>query len=140
MIVKYYTPLDYFKLIELYKLSDQFEIDQITDSQELINRKVERDPESILIVEHEGTYLGSVSIVEDGRIALLFRLVVHPQVNQKEDVLKMMIGKVEEILKQRGFVEAHNPVPLENQTAHQERIDLGFQQGKNYSWFWKKLA
>lgn len=139
MKIEFYKDEDYDKLIELYKTSTQFSIDKVTDSKESLSRKIERDPGSILLVKDEDSIIGSVSIIEDGRMALLFRLAVSPDVPDKEMILKFLLSRSEEILKDRGYKEVHNTAPSGHKVALSERGDLGFKKGAEYSWFWKTI-
>lgn len=134
MKVRQYQNKDYGQLIKLYKQSTQFDFDEVTDSKEGITRKIHRDPESILVTEEKGKIIGSLSIIEDGRIAWLFRLV-----GNNDEVVKTLISEAEEILRKRGYKNVHNFAPFNNQQALGERTKLGFIQGKNYIWFWKEL-
>ncbi len=137
MQVRSYKSSDYQALIELYGKSDEFKVDKVTDSEANISRKIEKDPESLLVVEDNGEIVGSVSIVEDGRIALLFRLVA---VNtNKEDILKMLLTEAESILKKRGYEQMHNTAPTNDLNGIMERNKLGFKQGDTYTWFWKEF-
>lgn len=133
MQIRYYQDQDYDQLVNLYKRSSQFDFDEITDSKEGLMRKIRRDPESLLVAE-ENKIIGSVSIIEDGRIAWIFRLVGDNNV-----VIKALVDKAEEILRKKGYKNVHSFAPSTNQEALEERKKLGFTQGKNYIWFWKGL-
>ena len=139
MRIRYYKQTDYKKLIDLYKLSDQFKFDEVTDSEEGITRKIEKDPESLLVAEENGQIVGSVSIIEDGRIGLLFRLIASPDNPNKDDILKALVEKSESILKNRGYLEMHNTAPTNDLNALMERRKLKFRKGNVYTWFWKKI-
>jgi hypothetical protein len=137
MQVRSYKSSDYKALIDLYGKSDEFKVDKVTDSEANISRKIEKDPESLLVVEDNGQIVGSVSIIEDGRIALLFRLVA---VNtNKEDILKMLLAEAESILKKRSYAQMHNTAPTNDLNAIMERNKLGFKQGDTYTWCRKEL-
>ena len=139
MRIRYYKQTDYQKLIGLYRKSDQFKFDEVTDSEEAITRKVEKDPVSLLVAEDNGIIVGSVSIIEDGRIALLFRLVADPNRSDKDEILKDLAEKSELILKTRGYREMHNTAPTNDINALMERRKLGFQEGNTYTCFWKNI-
>ncbi len=139
MQIRFYIPADYPALVALYKRSDQFKFDEVTDSESGITKKVEKDPESLLVAEEGGMIVGSVSIIEDGRIALLFRLVANPTYPDKDLVLKALVEKAESIFKDRGYLEVHNTAPTNDLNALMERKKLGFNQGETYTWYWKKI-
>lgn len=140
MQIRNYSQTDYEQLISLYKQSDQFKFDEVTDSEAGLARKVEKDPDSLLIAEEEGKIVGSVSIIEDGRIALLFRLIADPNTTNKDEILKALVEKAEAIVKARGYLEMHNTAPTNDLNALMERERLGFTQGGTYTWFWKKIT
>jgi hypothetical protein len=139
MQIRFFRTTEYSQLIELYKKSDQFKVDEVTDSEVGITTKVLRDPESILVVEYGEILIGSVSIIEDGRIALLFRLVVDPTYPLKQEVLTTLVEKAEGIVKSRGCSQVHSIAPSNDLNALMERRQLEFQEGSAYTWFWKKL-
>jgi hypothetical protein len=140
MKIRYYLPSDYSQLIKLYQTSGEFKVDEITDSEDNIKRKIERDPKSILLAEENGELLGSVSIIEDGRIALLFRFVAKGSNEEKENISKQILHEAESLLKDRGYEEVHNTVPLDDLTALTEKEGIGFTKGNAYMWFWKKIG
>lgn len=139
MQIRFYKSSDYQQLIALYKKSDQFKFDEVTDSESGITRKIEKDPESLLVTEENQQIVGSVSIIEDGRIALLFRLVADSTNSNKDEILKSLVEKAEAIVKDRGYLEVHNTAPTNDLNALMEREKLGFKQGDTYTWFWKKI-
>lgn len=139
MNIRSYHPSDYKQLATLYKHSDQFKFDEVTDSEVNISRKIERDPDSLLVSENEGQIVGSVSIIEDGRIAILFRLVASPTASDADTILQALVQSAGIILKERGFREMHNTAPTNDLNAVMERQRLGFKSDETYTWFWKKI-
>src|SRR4051794_13609004 len=86
--VRRYTLIDYLSVKELYEAAGVF--DPETDAEERLLAKVEENPDSILVATDEnGTVLGTVSLIEDGRIAILFRLVVKQGAH--EHVIRMQL-------------------------------------------------
>lgn len=140
MQIQPYQLTDYEDLIDLYKQSNEFKFDEITDSRENITRKIERDPESILLAKEDDELVGSVSIIEDGRIALLFRFVTKGSDQDNDEILKALLHEAETILKRRGYTEVHNTAPLEDIKVLTERERIGFQKGNPYMWYWKKIT
>ena len=140
MKIRPYYSEDYEALIDLYRTSEEFEVDPETDSERMLARKIERDPESVLVLEQEGELLASVSIIEDGRIALLFRLVVKEEVvEQPGKLLQELVAYAEEILRERGYSEVHCMAPARWELGADVRRSLGFTPGNEYRWFWKEL-
>lgn len=139
MKIEYYKNKDYSDLVVLYRACDEFEFDEVTDSQESIRRKIDRDPESILLAYEEEELVGSVSIIEDGRIAILFRLVTG-ETGGDHKIAKELVLHAGKILSKRGYTEVHITGPTENKTAKEIRESSGFRKGKRYDWFWKKIS
>ncbi len=139
MNIRPYQPSDYKQLATLYKHSDQFKFDEVTDSEVNVSRKIERDPESLLVAEHEEQIVGSVSVIEDGRIAILFRLIASPIATDADAILQALIQSAGDLLKKRGYSEMHNTAPTNDLNAVMERQRLGFKSGETYTWFWKEI-
>jgi predicted N-acetyltransferase YhbS len=69
MEIRSYTDSDYPALELLYRSSTEFPFDSETDSRPRLSAKIERDSGSILLAFKGDKLIGSVSIIEDGRIA-----------------------------------------------------------------------
>ncbi len=139
MLTRFYTPTDYSQLVALYQQSTEFLFDEVTDAESALQRKITRDPESIIVVEEAGRLVGSVCIIEDGRIALLFRLVAENTHEQKNEILSQLIQYAEAVVRARGYVQLHNTAPADNAEAESIRTQNGFNVGKDYTWYWKGL-
>lgn len=74
------------------------------------------------------------------QLALLFRFVAIGSGSEKDDALKTLLQEAESILKDRGYGEVHNTVPLEDLEALAEKENIGFNNGNPYMWFWKKIT
>ena len=135
--IRRYTLIDYLRVKALYEEAGVY--DPETDAEERLLAKVEENPDSILVAtDEDGTVLGTISIIEDGRIAILFRLVVKP--GTAEHVLRMrLLHDAERILIEYGYREIHIIAPEENHTIQEEYLHYGFTKGKPYRWFWKKV-
>ena len=133
---RFYTSKDYQSLIQLYKNSSEFEFDEITDSLEALERKINKDSQSILVAYDNHELVGSVSIIEDGRIAILFRLVA---TDNDTTITTQLIARAENLLVEKGFEEVHSIAPIDNQAAEEIREKSKFTKGNTYHWFWKKI-
>lgn len=58
--IRFYTDQDYDQLANLYRKSREFKLDEVTDSQENLLRKITKDPESIMIAEDNSHIIGSL--------------------------------------------------------------------------------
>lgn len=134
--IRSYNPGDYSSVKQLYEDSGWF--DGETDAEERLKAKSERDPQSLLIAINPDDVVGTVSLIEDGRIAIFFRLVTRdgedaPQIRAK------LLTAGETIFKDRGYSEAHIIAPEEDQSRQNEYEQNGFQKGNPYRWMWKKI-
>jgi hypothetical protein len=135
MSIRPYNPTDYSAVKKLYTDSGWF--DPETDAEERLRAKTERDPDSLLIATEQNQVIGTVSLIEDGRIALFFRLITVAE--EAAEIRAKLLTEGEVILKQRGYHEAHIIAPENDKTRQKEYEQYGFQKGNPYRWMWKKL-
>ena len=78
--VRSYQLSDYEAVTNLYKLGDLFggQFDEARDAEDKLAAIVSEDSESILVYEIDGKILGTVSLIENSRVAWLFRFAVKP--------------------------------------------------------------
>src|SRR6185369_3786941 len=107
MIIRQYKPADYDKVVALYKETEMpgSEFDLNRDSEERLQKRIENDPDAILLAEADGQLVGSVSLIEDGRVAWLFRFRVK-EIDGEEEIAKTLLDKAIGILKKKG----HNQI------------------------------
>lgn len=137
-MVRGYRDEDYEQLKELYSHTEWYggQFDEARDSKERIPAKISADPESILVYENNGQLGGTVSLIEDGRVAILFRFVVR---ENNSDVAKALYDKAVEVIKSRGHNQVLVYSPLENQQLNTRYKDLGMTNGSDYTCFWQNL-
>jgi hypothetical protein len=137
IIVRPYTDRDYMFVKGMYIQNGRF--DQETDSWDRLKDKIERDPESIQVASYPHSRPeGSVSIIEDGRVAFLFRLVSLK--GSEELVIPKLLDRSKEILLNRGYRDAHIFVEELNTNRQQLYIDNGFSLGGRYRWMYTSLT
>ena len=138
MLVRNYEPSDYEQLKTLYLDSSTYggQFDEARDAADRLHKKIETDPDAILVAEQDGKLVGSVSLIDDGRVAWLFRFAV-PQ--GKSDVARALHDKATAILKERGHAEVLVYTPVGNQDLGNRYEQLGFTKGGDYSCYWKGL-
>ncbi len=98
--IRTYTNEDYpevRKTLELVKI-----FDPERDSQQNLEAKIQRDPESILVALDDGKIIGNVYFLEDGWTSLIFRLAVRKEY-RKHGVGSLLMQEAEKILKGRGY-------------------------------------
>ena len=138
MIVRQYKTSDYERLKALYLDSLTFggQFDEARDAANRLQKKIESDPDATLVAEQDGELVGSVSIIDDGRVAWLFRFAV-PQ--DKPDVVQALHDKAIATLKERDHVEVLVYTPVGNQELDSRYERLGFTRGGDYTCYWKGL-
>ena len=140
MNIRNYKPEDYEKVKELYQDSSlfggQFDIER--DAKEKLASCTEEDPQSILVCEIDNKIVGTVSLIEDKRVAWLFRFAVQKGDNESR-VVKTLYDRAIGIFKERGHKQVLVYSPVGNELLDNRYIELGFQKGDNYTCYWKEI-
>lgn len=138
--VRSYKTPDYLQVAALYKQSDLYggQFDQNRDSKEKLARLITKDPDAILVCESRGKVFGTISLIEDGRVALLFRFAVQKGESEHEIVIALY-DKALEILRNRGHQQVLVYAPVGNKDFYNRYSELGFEQGGSYTCFWKDI-
>ena len=100
--VRNYKPDDYEAVIALYKMGELFggQFDEARDSREKLSDVTKRDPESVLVYEESGHIIGTISLIENGRVAWLFRFAVQES-DKAAEVAQALYKKARDVLKSR---------------------------------------
>lgn len=96
LVVRPYTSADYESVKSMLVHEGRF--DEATDSQERIDRQIQRDPDSIFVTEQSGRITGTASIMEDGRMAYVFKWLGTTEVG-----IKSALKRAEDELIGRGY-------------------------------------
>ena len=138
MIVRSYEPSDYEQLKALYLDSDTFggQFDEARDASDRLKKKIEADPDVILVAIEDDRVVGSVSLIHDGRVAWLFRFAV-PLVDTT--TAQALHDKAITILKARGHSQVLVYTPVGNTSLDSRYSQLGYTMGGNYTCFWKEV-
>lgn len=138
MNIRQYKTSDYDQLKALYLDSSTFggQFDEARDSADRLQKKIEADPDAILVAELDGKLVGTVSLIDDGRVAWLFRYAV--QKGQPE-ALKALHDKAIEILRSRGHLQVLVYTPVGNADLNERYEQLGFTKGGDYTCYWKEV-
>lgn len=138
MKIRKYQPKDYDQLKALYLDSSTFggQFDEARDAANRLQKKIEADPDAILVAENDGKLEGSVSLIDDGRIAWLFRYAVQ---EDQHEALKALHDKAIETLKSRGHSQVLIYTPVGNTELDSRYEHLGFTRGDNYTCYWKEI-
>jgi N-acetylglutamate synthase-like GNAT family acetyltransferase len=138
ILIRSYTSSDYEQVAKLYKQSELYggQFDENRDARERLQKKIESDADAILIAEKNGEIVGTVSLIDDGRVAWLFRFCV---VNEDMITAERLFEKAAEALRRRGHnqVLVYSPVGVEK--FNNRYSQLGFNKGGDYTCFWKDI-
>ena len=140
MNIRNYKPEDYEQVKELYQDSSLFggQFDEERDAEDRLLSHTNADPQSILVCEVDDKTVGTVSLIENERVAWLFRFAVQKDNNEAE-ATKALYDKAISILKERGHKQVLIYSPVGNEPLGNRYIELGFQKGDNYTCYWKEI-
>lgn len=136
--IRPYSSSDYEQLKALYLDSSTFggQFDEARDAQDRLQRKIESDPDAILVAERIGRLVGTVSLIDDGRVAWLFRFAVK---DQDSEVLTALHDRAIETLARRGHSQVLVYSPTGDAALDSRYEQLGFTKGSDYTCFWKEI-
>lgn len=139
MRVRNYKTADYEQLKALYLDSSTFggQFDEARDAADRLRKKIEADPNAILVAELDGKLVGSVSLIDDGRVAWLFRFAVQ---KDQTEALKALHDKAIDTLRSRGHTQVLVYTPVGNTELDNRYEQLGFTKGGDYTCYWKGLV
>lgn len=138
MKVRSYQPSDYVQLKALYLDSSTFggQFDEARDGADRLRKRVEADPDAILVAEFDDKLVGTVSLIDDGRIAWLFRYAVQ---KDQFEALKALHDRAIHLLKSRGHSQVLVYTPVGNNELDNRYEHLGFTKGSDYTCYWKDI-
>jgi hypothetical protein len=125
------------------KLYDQSRLyggqrDDNRDSRSRLKNRITNDPDAIIVAEDEGIIVGTVSLIEDGRVAWLFRFAVQ-KISNEAAVLDALYTHAAYILKSKGHNQVLVYSPTGNSHLDRRYDQLGFQKGGDFTCYWKNL-
>ena len=107
------------------------------DSEERLQEKITRDPDSIFVATRENELIGTVSIMEDGRMGFIFRLCMNSD-KENTGIGIALMNKAEEELFKRGFKEINILVDSKSQQLQDYYLKRGYELGHQYTWMAKE--
>ncbi len=123
MKLRNYLDSDWPKLLKLMKVSGIYY--KHYDSRKMIKKKIEADPESIIIIENKEKLVSCVFIIYDPWSSYIYHLGVHPDY-QGRGLGNKLMDEAERILKMRGT----NPITIFVRENNSEA--LGFYRKRGY--------
>jgi len=138
MIIRNYATSDYEQLKALYLDSSTFggQFDEARDAEDRLQKKIEADPDAILVAVENDKLVGTLSLIDDGRVAWLFRFAVSAG---HDEVIKALHDNAISILKVRGHSQVLVYTPVGNNQLDGRYETLGFTKGSDYTCFWKDI-
>lgn len=140
LAVRAYVSEDYESVAALYRETEMpgSEFDLNRDSEQRLRSRIQSDPDAILVAEYDGQLVGSVSLIEDGRVAWLFRFRVQ-EMEGEEEIASQLLDMAMEVLRNKGHREVLVYTPVGETKFQQRYLDLGFNKGHDYTCFWKAI-
>lgn len=139
--IRQYQPTDYEQVAALYKQSELFggQYDNNRDSEEKLRTRVEADPDAIFVAQLNDNIVGTVSLIEDGRVAWLFRFAV-AQIPEEGNIAKQLYEHASKTLQTKGHNQVLVYAPAGNKSFETRYTQLGFTTGGDYTCYWKNLT
>jgi ribosomal protein S18 acetylase RimI-like enzyme len=119
-------PNEVTRVIELLKATELFW--EIGDREEVFAKKLEFDPDSVLVMEHEGKIMGTVSTIYDPWASFWWHLAIESRY-QGRGLAHLLADEVEKRLKARGTTSVNGYVLPSN------RNSLSFLKKRGFSEF-----
>jgi hypothetical protein len=137
-MIRSYTDSDYDQLKALYQQSELYGgvFDEARDGRERLAKKIATDPDAIMVYEDTGTLLGTISLIEDGRIAWLYRFVVK---DFESAITKALFDKAIAVLKERGHTQVLVYSAVDDSKLDTRYASLGLTKGGTYACFWQEI-
>lgn len=140
MNIRPYQSTDYEQVVTLYRQSELYggQFDENRDSEERLQKRIEADPDAILVAEQDNKIVGTVSLIEDGRVAWLFRFAVQ-QGEQEAVITKALCDAALAAFKAKSHNQVLVYTPLDNDRLDDRYEKLGFNRGGDYTCYWKSI-
>ena len=112
--------------------------DETWEARENLKRKIERDPQSILIANEDDSIVGCVFIVEDGWNGFIWRLCVKES-HRKRGIGSVLMQKAEDIIRSRGIKEVSLFVDPKNDSLKNWYQNQDYIKASDWTFMYKKL-
>ncbi len=109
------------------------------DTKEHFAKKLQNDPESILVAIEQNKIIGTVFLLQDnGWVAFVFHLAVNKNY-QGKGVGRKLMEEAEKIIRRRNGYQIHALVDTKNDKVIGFYNNLGFYPDGEYLWMLKEL-
>lgn len=139
--IRPYEPGDYGQVAALYRRGDLYggQFDENRDAPARLQAQQAGASESVLVaVGPEGAVLGTVSLIDDGRVAWLFRFAVD-RTSLEDEVAKALYRTATAVLAKRGHRQVLVYTPSGDDHLHNRYEELGMTRGGDYTCYWNEL-
>jgi predicted N-acetyltransferase YhbS len=138
--IRSYIPTDYERVAALYKQSHLYggQFDENRDAEEKLKKRIEADPDVIWVAESGDEIVGTVSLIEDGRVAWLFRFCVS-EGEEQDNVAQELFDHAKSVLNRKGHEQVLVYTPMGNEALNNRYEKLGFTKGGDYTCYWKDI-
>ena len=137
-MIRVYRDSDYDQLKNLYFHTEWFggQFDAARDSQEKLSLITAQDPEAVWVMVKGKEIIGSISLIEDGRVAWLFRFVAK---DNSTLVAQKLYDKAVEVFKKRGHTQVLVYCPIDDKELIARYECLGMTTGSKFLSFWSEI-
>ncbi len=134
-MIRSYRDSDYPQLKELYEHSEWYGgvFDEARDGRKRLKAMIKRDPGAILVYDYDGTIKGTISLIDDGRVAMLYRFVVPAN---KMKIARALYDAATACLKSRGHTQILVYSAANNVDLDKRYVSLGMHRGGTYLSYW----
>ena len=137
MNIRNYKSDDYDQIEALYNDSSTFggQFDENRDTKERLDNLAHKKPSAILVAEHQGSVVGTVTVLEDGRSCWLYRFAVK---DNDQYAAEALLKRAKEVAKQFGHSQFLVYAPEGDVRFEERYIGAGFEfeKGGNYTCYW----
>ncbi len=135
-----YIPYDYKGVKALYLDSDTYggHFDEARDAPERLAAVIAARPDAIWVAEQNGRIVGTISLVDDGRVAWLFRFAVANGPDSSA-IAQDLYTKGCNVLRSHGHSEVLVYSPARHVTLDARYHDLGMTKGGAYTCYYAGL-
>ena len=137
-MIRGYMDADYDQVKVLYQHGEWYggQFDEHRDSRDVLMHKITTDPQAIIVDDENGVILGTISIIEDGRVAWFYRFVVK---ENNLETSQALYSAAAGVLKSRGHPEVLIYSDPAREDLSSRYRSLGMEKGGDYACFYAAL-
>jgi ribosomal protein S18 acetylase RimI-like enzyme len=126
MIIRDFQIADYDAVIDLWQRAGDGIHLRRSDTCEEITKKLQRDPDLFIVLEHDESLVGAVMGGFDGRRGFVYHLATDPRF-RRLGVASRLMEALEARLRAKGCLKAYLLVTNDNQEAQQYYLKRGWE-------------